>query len=51
MGLDTGPLEWHYGPTDTDPNPGAMWCDGCGSEVYALEDGYICSGCDRQAGE
>jgi hypothetical protein len=49
MGLDTGPLRWHYGPTDADPNPGAMWCDGCGSEVYALEGGWICSGCDRQA--
>jgi hypothetical protein len=41
-------LQWHYGPTDADPDPGKMRCDDCGGEVYALEGGYICSGCERQ---
>ncbi len=49
LAANAGPLEWHYGPTDADPDRGKMWCDGCGAEVYALEGGYICSGCDRQA--
>jgi hypothetical protein len=45
-----GPLQWHYGPIESDPDWGKMWCYGCGAEVYALEGGYICSGCERQAG-
>lgn len=40
-------LQWHYGSADSDPDPGKMWCGDCGSEVYALEGGYICSGCER----
>jgi hypothetical protein len=49
LGLEAGLLQWHYGPTESDPDRGKMWCPGCGAEVYALEDGYICSGCGRQA--
>jgi hypothetical protein len=49
LAVAAGPLEWHYGPTGADPDPGKMWCRGCGAEVYAIEGGYICSGCDRQA--
>lgn len=41
-------LKWHYGPTASDPDAGKMWCGDCGCEVYALEGGYICSGCERQ---
>jgi hypothetical protein len=46
--MSDGPLRWHYGPTDDDPDPGAKWCDDCGSEVWTFDDGYICSGCSRQ---
>lgn len=35
-------LEWHYGPTKTDPDPGKMWHYGCGLEVLFIEDGEIC---------
>jgi len=41
-------LEWHYGPVEQNSDPGRMWCYNCGSEVYILEEGYICSGCERQ---
>ncbi len=41
-----GALRWHYGPTDTDPDPGKMWCDDCGGEVVGFSEGYIC-GCGR----
>lgn len=44
----TGDLRWHYGPTEADSDPGKMWCYDCGAEVYGIEGGYICSGCDRQ---
>jgi hypothetical protein len=44
---ELSPLRWHYGPTDADPNPGAMWCYDCGSEVWVFEEGYICRGCGR----
>jgi hypothetical protein len=42
-----GSLRWHYGPTDTDPEPGRMWCNDCGSEVYGFKEGYVCNGCGR----
>lgn len=35
-------LKWHYGPTDTNPDPGRMWHYECGKEVLYIEDGYIC---------
>lgn len=41
------PLRWHYGPTDTDPEPGKMWCYDCAAEVWFIEGGAICSGCGR----
>jgi len=43
------PLRSHYGPTDTDPDPGKRWCYDCGSEVYGFKEGDICSGCERVA--
>lgn len=36
-------LEWQYGATGTN----AMWCKACRCEVYALEETYVCSGCNR----
>jgi len=36
-------LDWYYGWWN-----GSMYCYDCGGEVCALDDGYICSGCDRQ---
>ena len=47
-GVDTGPLRWHYGPTDADPDPGKMWCYDCGSEVYGMDDVWGCTGCGRE---
>jgi hypothetical protein len=45
-------LQWHYGPTATDKDPGKMWCYDCAKEVLWLYDekphgGYICLGCGR----
>lgn len=42
-----GELHWHYGPTAGDSDPGSMWCYDCRARVYALEGGYVCSGCGR----
>ena len=42
------PLRWHYGPTETDPDPGSMWHYNCGGEVWIIEDGYICRKCGQQ---
>lgn len=42
----TSVLRWHYGPTAADPDPGKMWCYGCGGAVMSFEEGYICAGCD-----
>ncbi|NUS02083.1 MAG: hypothetical protein HOV97_05910 [Nonomuraea sp.] len=43
---NVGPLRWHYGPTDTDPDPGKMWCYTCGGEVFVFKDGAAsCAGC------
>lgn len=39
---------YHYGPTDSDPDPGKMWCYDCGCEVWALGDGLTCRGCDNE---
>lgn len=44
----TRDLYWRYGPTETDREPGKMWCYDCGAEVYGFEEGYICSGCRRE---
>jgi hypothetical protein len=33
---------FHYGPTETDPDPGHQWHYGCGQQVWYLKDGYIC---------
>lgn len=35
---------WHYGPTASDPSPGKMWCSVDKTEVYFIEDAYICHG-------
>lgn len=43
--VSTEPLSWHYGPTDTNPDPGRMWCYACGAEVFAFKDGRSCTGC------
>jgi hypothetical protein len=40
-------LDWHYGPTATDPDPGKMWHNDCGQGVMYLEGGHIC-GCGAQ---
>lgn len=47
-GVDLPELRWHYGPTDKDPDPGRVWCDDCGGEVYFFKEGGICSGCGQQ---
>lgn len=49
-------LEWHYGPTPTDKDPGKMWCYGCGKEVMWIKDsptegGYVCTGCGKGSDE
>lgn len=36
-------MNWRYGPTPTDPDPGKMWHDGCGGEVLSIDGGLICS--------
>lgn len=38
-------LQWHYGPTATDSDPGKMWCYACGSEVLSIDSVYICGEC------
>lgn len=50
-------LEWHYGPTDWDPDPGKRWhydCPNPPGEVMAFEEGLVC-GCganrDYEEGE
>lgn len=43
-------LDYHYGPTADDPDPGKMWHYGCGQEVLFIEDGLIC-GCGAQGEE
>lgn len=43
-----GELDWHYGPTEADPDPGKMWCFSCGGEVWAFDGGYICRVCGHQ---
>lgn len=35
-------LSYRYGPTSTDPNPGAMWCIGCGGEVTTFDGHAVC---------
>ena len=46
---------WHYGPTDSDPDPGKMWCYGCGREVFFFSEGCGCERCgwfeDPETGE
>jgi hypothetical protein len=45
----TAGRSWYfYGPTDSDPDPGKMWCYDCGCEVWALGDGLTCRGCDNE---
>lgn len=34
---------WHYGPTDTDPDPSKMWCRKCHGEVMHFTEGSACS--------
>ena len=36
-------LRWHWNLD------GDRICDNCGAEVWAFNEGYICSKCDRQA--
>lgn len=40
---------YHYGPTESDPDPGKKWHIGCGGEVLFIEDGLICAKCGAQA--
>ena len=51
MSATTGPdthaeFQWHYGPTEVNPNPALIWHTGCGGEVYVFTEGYACSKCD-----
>lgn len=42
-------LRWSYGPTETDPDPGSMWCEDCGGQVCVFKDGvYVCD-CGRRS--
>jgi hypothetical protein len=46
-----GNLDWYYGPTEWDADPGKMWHRGCPAghgEVWGLEGGYCCSECDAE---
>ncbi len=40
---------YHYGPTESDADPGKKWHIGCGGEVLFIEDGLICAKCGAQA--
>jgi hypothetical protein len=40
-------LSYHYGPTATEPDPGAMWCYACGGRVDLI-DGHALCGCGAQ---
>ena len=43
-------LQWHYGPTATDPEPGKKWHTGCGGEVMFIDGAEICGKCHMQSG-
>lgn len=45
---ELSPLRWYHGPTELDPDPGAMWCYDCDYRVYAGDGVYGCSGCGRE---
>lgn len=50
------PLQYHYGPTEQDKDPGKMWCYDCKGEVMWLYDdkphgSYVCTKCSRTAEE
>lgn len=47
---DPADLDWHYGPTADNPDPGRMWHRGCGGEVMFIEDRHVCMRCDRNDG-
>lgn len=38
-------LRWHYGPTESDPDPGTMWHYDCGGWVMSFKEGLICAKC------
>lgn len=42
-------LNWHYGPTADNPDPGRRWHYDCGGEVMLIDDGEICMLCDAQS--
>lgn len=46
--MKSPPLNWHYGPTKSDPDPGKMWHYDCGGEVLYLDGGLICALCGQQ---
>lgn len=39
-------MNWYYGPTLTDPEPGKMWHAVCLGEVLIIDGAYICAKCD-----
>lgn len=41
-------FRWQYGPTETDPRPGAMWHVGCGGEVTYVEEIPGCVKCGQE---
>lgn len=43
-------LSYHYGPTAADPDPGAVWCYGCGGRVWFGDAHGVC-GCGAQVCE
>ena len=40
-------LRWHYGPTESDPDPGTRWHYDCGGEVLVIEGALVCSKCGQ----
>lgn len=44
-----GSLRWYHGPVEGDPDPGKMWCMGCGGEVVGFMGEYTCKSCHRHA--
>ena len=55
MGSMTDRPTYHYGPTKDDPDPGKMWCYGCGCEIFVFREGMGCTECgwftDGETGE
>lgn len=41
-------LEWHFGPTVDDPDPGSRWHDDCGGRIDVFKDGVFVCACGQR---